>query len=94
VYSRRIQAAKGWGETGLHQGLDAQSTAQMGARPSERSAGRQAYRHGARPRTLPTRVGPLVLHVPQGRDGRGSPPRFARYPRSEQALVLALMERV
>lgn len=82
------------GETVLHQGREAQVTEQIGARPYERSAGRQAYRHGSRTRTLPTRVGPLVLHVPQGRDGSFSPTLFARYHRSAQALVLALMEMV
>lgn len=39
-------------------------------------------------------MGPLVLHVPQVRDGRFSTTLFARYQRSEQALVLALMEMV
>jgi putative transposase len=32
--------------------------------------------------------------VPQGRDGSCSPTLFARYQRSEQALLLALMEMV
>ena len=81
-------------ETVLNQVLDAQVTAQIGAQPYERSATRQAYRNGYRHRTLTTRVGPLVLHVPQGRDGSFSTTLFARYQRSEQALVLALMEMV
>jgi len=74
-------------ETVLNQVLDAQVTEQIGAQPYERSAARKAYRHGSRPRTLTTRVGPLVLHVPQVRDGRCSTTLFARYQRSEQALV-------
>ncbi|EQD55192.1 transposase, mutator type, partial [mine drainage metagenome] len=41
-----------------------------------------------------TRVGPVTLQVPQTRDGSFSPERFKRYQRSEQAFVLALMERV
>jgi putative transposase len=65
-------------ETVLNQVLEAQVTEQIGARPSERSEARQAYRNGYRPRTLTTRVGPLVLHVPQGRDGSVSPTLFAR----------------
>ena len=79
-------------ETVLNQVLEAQVTEQIGARPYERSEARQAYRHGYRLRTLTTRVGPLVLHVPQVRDGSFSTTLFARYQRSEQALVLALME--
>lgn len=47
-----------------------------------------------RPRKLATRVGPLTLRVPQVRDGQFSTELFARYQRSEQALVLALMEMV
>lgn len=81
-------------ETVLNQVLEAQVTEQIGARPYERSAGRQAYRNGSRPRTLTTRVGPLVLHVPQLRDGSFSTTLFTRYQRSEQALLLALMEMV
>jgi hypothetical protein len=37
---------QGWGDTVLPQGLEAQLTAQLGARPSERSAARKASRHG------------------------------------------------
>ena len=81
-------------ETVLNQVLEAQVTEQIGARPYERSEGRKAYRNGSRTRTLTTRVGPLVLHVPQVRDGSFSTTLFARYQRSEQALVLALMEMV
>jgi putative transposase len=47
-----------------------------------------------RPRRLTTRVGQLTLRVPQVREGQFSPELFARYQRSEQALVLALMEMV
>jgi transposase-like protein len=81
-------------ETVLQQVLEAQVTEQIGAHPYERSAGRKAYRNGSRLRTLTTRVGPLVLHVPQVRDRIFSTTLFGRYQRSEQALVLALMEMV
>ena len=81
-------------ETVLNQVLEAQVTEHIGAQPYERSVERKAYRNGYRLRTLTTRVGPLVLHVPQVRDGSFSPTLFARYQRSEQALILALMEMV
>lgn len=81
-------------ETVLNQVLEAQITEHIGAHPYERSEARKAYRNGSRLRTLTTRVGPLVLHVPQVRDGSFSPALFARYQRSEQALILALMEMV
>src|SRR5919199_945449 len=88
------QGLQGLVETVLNQVLEAQGTEQIGAHPYERSAGRKAYRNGSRLRTLTTRVGPLGLHVPQVRDGSFSTTLFSRYQRSEQALVLALMEMV
>lgn len=78
--------------TVLNQVLDAQCTEQLKAKPFERNEERQGYRNGYRPRTLYTRVGPLTLQVPQTRDGQFSTEMFKRYQRSEQALVLSLME--
>lgn len=76
----------------LNQVLDAQCTEQLKAKPFERSDDRQGYRNGYRARTLFTRVGPLTLRVPQTREGQFSTDIFNRYQRSEQALVLSLME--
>lgn len=78
----------------LNQVLEAQVSEQIGATRYERTEERQGYRNGVRPRKLTTRVGPLTLRVPQVRDGEFSTDLFARYQRSEQALVLALMEMV
>ena len=78
----------------LNQVLEAQVSEQLGAERYERSEERQGYRNGVRPRKLTTRVGQLTLRVPQVRDGQFSPELFVRYQRSEQALVLALMEMV
>lgn len=76
----------------LNQVLDAQCTEQLQAKRFERSEERQGYRNGYRPRTLYSRVGPLHLRVPQTREGHFSTELFARYQRSEKALVLSLME--
>jgi len=81
-------------ETVLNQVLDAQATEQVGAGRYERSEGRMAYRNGYRSRQLYTRVGHLTLRVPQLRDGQFCTEIFGRYQRSEQALVLSLMEMV
>lgn len=81
-------------EAVLNQLLDAQASEQVGAGRYERSEDRVAYRNGYRPRQLYTRVGPLTLRVPQMRDGQFSTEIFSRYQRSEQALVLSLMEMV
>jgi putative transposase len=78
----------------LNQILQAQVTEQLKANPYERTEERQGYRNGTLPHTLTTRVGRLVLRVPRVRNGQFSTELFARYQRSEQALVLALMEMV
>ena len=72
--------------------LEAEMTAHLHAEPYERNADRRGYRNGYKPRSLNTRVGTLTLQVPQDRDGTFSTQLFARYQRSEKALVLALME--
>jgi len=72
--------------------LETEMTAHLGAEPYERSETRTGHRNGYKPRTLHTRVGTLTLLVPQDREGAFSTALFARYQRSEKALVLALME--
>jgi len=81
-------------ESVLNQVLEAQVTEQIGADRYERTESRQAYRNGSRIRPLSTRVGTIHLNVPRLRDGSFSTELFARYQRSEQAFVLALMEMV
>lgn len=76
----------------VNQVLDLQCTEQLQAEPFERSEERKGYRNGYRTRTLYTRIGPLTLRVPQTREGHFSTEIFKRYQRSEQALVLSLME--
>jgi transposase-like protein len=78
----------------LNQVLDAQVDEHLRAERYERTDERRGYRNGYRPRPLTTRVGTLTLRVPQVREGGFSPELFARYQRSEQALILALMEMV
>ena len=78
----------------FNQVLLAQSTEQLGAKPYERTDERTAYRNGVRERQLTTRVGKLTLKVPRHRNGQFSTELFSRYQRSEQALVLAMMEMV
>lgn len=81
-------------EAVLNQVLDAQVSEQLQAEPYERTSERQGYRNGYKPRRLTTRVGRLTLRVPQVREGVFSTELFARYQRSEQALILTLMEMV
>ena len=79
-------------ERALQTILEAEMTAHLGAGKYERGDGRTGYRNGHKPRMLTTRVGTLELRVPQDRDGTFSTELFARYQRSEQALVTTLME--
>ena len=76
----------------LNQVLEAEVTETLQAKPYERTEEHQGYRNGFKPRTMTTRVGRLLLSVPQVRDGKFSPELFARFQKSEQALILALME--
>ena len=78
----------------LNQVLEAEVTEALGAKPYERTEERRGYRNGYKPRSMTTRVGRLTLSVPQVRDGKFSPELFSRFQRSEQALILALMEMV
>jgi len=74
--------------------LQAQASEQLNAEPYERTDDRTSYRNGTRERTLTTRVGTLILHVPKFRDGTFSTDLFRNYQRSEKALLLSLMEMV
>lgn len=76
----------------LEQVLEAEMLEALGACKGERSEGRLGYRSGYYGRSLITRVGKLELRVPQDRQGRFRTEVFARYQRSEKALVHAVME--
>lgn len=81
-------------ESILNQVLNAQVSEQIGADRYERSDERLGYRNGFRMRSMTTRVGTIELQVPRLRDGNFSTTLFHQYQRSEQALVLAMMEMV
>lgn len=76
----------------LQEVLEAEMSQALGASKGERRAERLGYRSGYYSRNLVTRVGTLELRVPQDREGRFSTEVFARYQRSEKALVSALVE--
>ena len=76
----------------VHDVIEAEFAGVVGAARYERTAERQGVRNGYRTRRLTTRVGSLELRVPRDRAGQFQPSLFARYQRSEQALVAALAE--
>jgi transposase-like protein len=83
---------RGLVQSALQTILEAEMTAHLGAERYERGPGRSGHRNGSKPRMLQTRVGTLELRVPQDREGTFSTELFARYQRTEQALVVTLME--
>lgn len=85
-------------ETVLQVGMQEEVASHLGADRHARSEGRRGYRSGSKARTLATRVGELSLSVPQVRGVGGSecepyhPSMFARWQRSERALLVACGE--
>ena len=68
-------------------------SAHVGANRHERNDDRRGHRNGFKPRTLATRVGELQLSVPQVRGCEPyHPSLFARWERSERALLVACGE--
>lgn len=65
----------------------------LGAEEYERTALRTGYRNGYKSRTLNTRLGKLEMEVPQVRGTEPyHPSMFARWQRSERALLVACAE--
>lgn len=85
-------AIRGLLEAAIQRVLDAEMDETLGAEKSERTSERRGYRSGYYGRKLTTRVGTLELRVPQDRGGLFRTEVFARYQRSEKALLLALAE--
>ena len=65
---------------------------QAGVPRYARSSARRAHRNGYRPRSLKTRFGELSLQKPQLREIPFETKVFARYSRTEKALVNAIIE--
>ena len=77
----------------LQQAMAAEVSTQVAAEPHERTGSRRGHRNGYKPRTLKTRVGELELAVPQVRGCEPyHPSMFARWQRSERALLVACAE--
>lgn len=66
----------------------------MGASPYERSEEFIAYRNGFRDREITTRIGAITLRVLRNLNGNFSTNLFECYQRSEQALILCMIEMV
>lgn len=65
----------------------------LGAERHERTGERRGHRNGYKPRNLKTRIGDLSLEVPQARGVEPySPMLFAKWQRTERALLVACAE--
>jgi len=92
VFSHR-DGAKRLLEHLLNQAMQAEASQHVGAERHQRSDERRGYRNGFKPRQLNTRVGELELSVPQVRACEPyHPSMFARWQRSERALLVACAE--
>lgn len=79
--------------TVLNIGMREEVSGHLGADRHVRSDERRGHRNGTRPRTLASRVGELSLSVPQVRGCEPyHPSMFARWQRSERALLVACGE--
>jgi putative transposase len=94
MLGRREEAVTKLLEQVFNSVLRAQATEQLNAEPYERSDERTTCRNDSRTRMLARRMGSLILHVPKFRDGTLRAALFSSYQRSEQALLLSLMEMV
>jgi transposase-like protein len=80
-------------EAVAQQGMSAEVRGHLNAGHHQRTEGRNGYRNGSKPRRLKTRVGELELDVPQVRGCEPyHPSLFARWQRSERALLIACAE--
>ena len=79
--------------TMLQEVLEEEMACHVGAGRHERSAERVGHRNGYKPRSIKSRVGEIDLAVPQVRGGQPyHPSMFARWQRSERALLVACAE--
>ena len=92
VLGERDEAIRQLVETVLNEVLDAEMDEHLNAKRYERTDDRQGHRNGYYNRNLTMRVGPVELRKPRDREGNFETALFDRYQRSEQALVLAMME--
>ncbi len=80
-------------ETMAHRVMHEELERHLGAERHERTPKRRGYRNGYKKRSLNTRVGQLELQVPQARGVEPySPMLYAKWQRSERALLVACAE--
>ena len=76
----------------LNQAMLMERQQYLHAAPYERTAERQGYANGFKPKTVATRMGKITFDMPQVREGEFYPSTLEKGLRSERALKLALAE--
>lgn len=77
----------------VNQAMQSEVSQHLAADQYQRTDQRRGYRNGVKPRQMATRVGSLALAVPQTRGCEPyHPSMFARWQRSERALLVACAE--
>lgn len=76
----------------LNTAMIAERSEYLGAAPYERSATGVGHANGFKDKTLKTRIGELLLKVPQTRDSEFYPQSLEKGLRSERALLLSIAE--
>jgi putative transposase len=74
--------------------LDVQSTEQIGAERYERNQDRRADHNSIRERQMTTRIGTITLEIHRHRQRHFQTDLFERYQRSQQDLIMAMIEMV
>lgn len=92
VFSKK-DGMKRFLEDVVNQAMQAEVSQYLAADEYQRTSRRRGYRNGAKSRRLSTRIGSLDLSVPQTRGCEPyHPSMFARWQRSERALLVACAE--
>ena len=76
----------------FNEAMKAERTRALGAEPYERIPERKGYANGFKPKTIATRMGSVLLDVPQTRNMEFYPSSLERGIRSERALNLSMAE--
>lgn len=76
----------------LQKTIETEFTKYIQADHYQRTESRRGYRNGSYTRSIKTRVGAIELNICRDRDGQFQTELFRRYQRSEQALVLSMVD--
>jgi len=76
----------------INAAMQAERQQYLGAAPYQHSPDRQGHANGYKPKTVKTRVGEIILDIPQVREGGFYPQALEKGLRSERALNLAMAE--